>query len=357
MPSFTLSQISDHLSESGLPNTIEGDPELPIEAVNTLEDAQPGELSFLANPKYADQLGTTRASAVLLDNEVNLPKGPSAIRSADPYAGLCLAVVKVHGYRKHPRWSGTERADVAKSAEIGPGANIASNVTICHHVRIGKNVTLYPGAFIGQGCRLGDDVTLYPNVVIYDGCVLGDRVAVHACTVIGEDGLGYAPVGEKWTKIPQIGRVVLEDDVEIGANCSIDRATLGQTVIGAGTKFSNQVAVGHGTKFGPDCMVVAQVGVAGSTTIGRHVTLAGQVGVIGHTHIGDNATVGAKAGVRGVVEPGSTVLGVPAVPIADARRQMLLVQRLPEMRQQIKDLQAQVQALRDQIEPMTPDDG
>ncbi|MFQ5491647.1 MAG: UDP-3-O-(3-hydroxymyristoyl)glucosamine N-acyltransferase [Phycisphaerae bacterium] len=354
MQPITLGQISDHLSASGLPNTLEGDPDLAIQAVNTLEDAQPGELSFLANPKYAERLSTTRASALLLDRRVALPKGPSAIRSADPYAGLCMAVVKVHGYRQHPAWGGLDRADIADTAKIGPNANIAAGVTVCHHARIGKNVTLYPGVFVGQGCRVGDDVTLYPNVVVYDRCVLGDRVAIHACTVIGEDGLGYAPVGGKWTKIPQVGRVVVEDDVEIGANCSIDRATLGQTVIGNGTKFSNQVAIGHGTKVGPDCMVVAQVGVAGSTTLGRHVTLAGQAGIVGHAHIGDDATVGAKAGVRGDVEAGTTVLGTPAVPIADARRQMLMVQRLPEMRRQIKELQAQVRALCDRIERDDP---
>ena len=350
MGTVTLAELSENLAAGGLPNRVEGDRSLTLTAVSTLEDAGPGELSFLANPKYLDRLAETKASAVLVDRKVPVPDGVAAIRSDDPYAGLCLAIVKIHGYRKHPQWGSGERAHIAETASVGPGANIAPEVTIADQVRIGQNVTIYPGCYVGDRCVLGDDVTLYPNVVIYDDSILGNRVAIHAGTVIGEDGLGYAPVGEKWAKIPQAGRVIIENDVEIGANCTIDRATLGCTSIGSGSKFSNLIAVGHGTRIGSDCMLVALVGVAGSTTIGRHVTLAGQAGIVGHTTIGDNARVGAQAGVRADVEPGVTVLGTPATPIAEAKRQMLVIQRLPEMRRQLRDLEAEVTALRKLIE-------
>lgn len=347
MGSITLSELSEQLAAAGVPNTAEGDGQVVVHAVNTLEDAGPGEISFLANPRYRHRLAATKASAVLVDLQAEVPAGVSAIRSQDPYATLCHAIVIVHGYRKHPQWDLSQRANVGETARIGASPNIGPEVTIAEGVTIGDGATIYPGCFIGPGCVLGDKVTLYPNVVIYDGSILGHRVTIHAGTVIGEDGLGYAPVGDKWVKIPQVGQVAIADDVEIGANCTIDRATLGRTEIGSGTKFSNLIAIGHGTKIGQDCLLVAQVGVAGSTTVGKHVTVAGQAGIVGHLTIGDGATIGAQAGVKNNVEPGTTVLGSPAVPINDAKRQMLTAQRLPEMRQQLKNLAAEVQALRE----------
>jgi UDP-3-O-[3-hydroxymyristoyl] glucosamine N-acyltransferase len=344
--SIRLSELSEHLAASGLSNSVEGDREVVLSAVNTLEDAGPGEISFLANPKYHDRLATTQASAVLVDRHVEIPNGLAALRSDDPYAALCMTIVKVHGYRQHPQWGISERANIAASARVGAGANIGPDVHVADDVTIGANATIYPGCYIARGCVVGDEVTLYPNVVVYEDCILGNRVTIHAGSVIGEDGLGYAPVGENWHKIPQVGRVEIEDDVEIGASCTIDRATLGCTRIGAGTKFSNLIAIGHGAKIGPNCMVVAQVGVAGSTTVGKHVTMAGQAGIVGHVHIGDNAAIGAQAGVKNDVEPGTTVLGTPAVPITEAKRQMLIVQQLPQMRQRLKELEAEVKTLR-----------
>jgi UDP-3-O-[3-hydroxymyristoyl] glucosamine N-acyltransferase len=335
----------------GLENTVNGPEDLSIAAVNTLEDAVPGEISFLSNPRYRQKLAATKASAVLVDRTVELPEGVAGIRSDNPYAALCMTIIKVHGYRRHPRWRNA-RPVIAESAVIGENANIAHTVTIAENVAIGRNATIYPGCYIGDGCQLGDDVILYPNVVVYDYSVIGHRVAIHAGTVIGEDGLGYAPVGEKWAKIPQVGRVIVHDDVEIGANCAIDRATLGSTEIGSGGKFSNLVTVGHGTKVGSDAMIVAQVGIAGSAVVGRHVTMAGQAGIVGHVEIGDNATIGAQAGVKNDVAAGITVLGSPAGPITETKRQMLAIQRLPEMRKQMKDMQARMDQLARQIEEL-----
>jgi UDP-3-O-[3-hydroxymyristoyl] glucosamine N-acyltransferase len=257
-----------------------------------------------------------------------------------------MAVILIHGYRKHPQWGVSDQASVAKSAKVGSNANFAPGSVVAPDAVIGNNVTLYPGAFVGPGAVLGNDVTLYANVTVYDGCTLGDRVVVHSGSVVGEDGLGYAPVGKKWVKIPQAGNVVLEDDVEIGANCTIDRATLGTTRIGAGTKFSNLVAIGHGCQVGADCMFVAQVGLAGSVTVGKHVTIAGQAGVVGHLSIGDDAQISAQAGVVSPVEAGSIVLGAPAAPVAEARRRYATFQKLPELKARVRELEKELAELR-----------
>ena len=197
---------------------------------------------------------------------------------------------------------------------------------------------------------MGDGVTLFPNVVLYDGTRVGNRVTIHAGSVVGQDGLGYAPIDGKWLKIPQVGRTVIEDDVEIGACCALDRATLGETRIGRGTKFSDMVVIGHGTKVGEHCMFVAQVGVAGSTKIGHHVTLAGQVGVSGHLTIGDNVRVGAKSGVHSNIDAGAEYMGSPAVESSAFKRQASVAHRLPELKKRVRDLETEVAELRKCIE-------
>ena len=343
-----LSLLCDVLRESGLTAEMEGTDCL-ITGVNTLEDAAESEISFLANAKYAQALQHTKASAVLAAEGVTVPERVSTIRCGDPYAAVTVAISKIHGHRKHPQWGISDRATIDSSAKIGKNANIAGGVTIGRDVVIGDNCTMYPGVYVGDDVRIGNDCTLYPNVVVYERCELGDRVAIHSGSVIGEDGLGYAPVGETWLKIPQVGRAVLGDDIEIGANCSIDRATLGQTEIGSGTKFGNLVLIGHGTKVGPNCLFVGLVGVGGSATIGRHVTLAGQVGVGGHLSIGDEARVGGKAGVMGNVAAGTEVLGAPAIPIATARRSFAAIQKLPEWIKRIKDLEREVAELKKKL--------
>ncbi len=345
----TLEELSRYLEEQGLSCQIEGDGDIEIRAANTLEDARAGEISFLANRRYTKYLGETQASAVVIDRHQEPPDGLTVLRCKEPYAAIALLIVKLHGYRRHPQVGIDPRAVLHPSARIGADANIQHNVTITEDVVIGDRATIYPGCYIGPGCRIGDDLVLMPNVVIYDGCVLGDRVTIHAGTVLANDGLGYAPVGEGWHKIPQAGIVEIGDDVEIGSNCSIDRATLGKTVISAGTKMSNLIAIGHGTKVGENCMLVAQSGVAGSVTLGKHVTLAGQVGVVGHITIGDGATVGAKAGVTGDVRQGDTVLGQPAIPIRQKRREIAILGKLPGMWNQLKNLPKRVRALESQL--------
>lgn len=343
-----LSELCAILGAHGFASRVDG-ADCAVTAVNTLEEAGPGELTFLSNPKYLPQLDETRAAAVVLGEDVPLPAGLSAIRTRDPYAAVTAAIVVLHGHRVHPQWGLSDRAGIHPTAKIGTEANIASGVTIAAHVVIGDRCTLYPGCYIGDRATIGHDCILYPNVVIYDDSQLGNRVTIHAGSVIGEDGLGYAPVANRWVKIPQIGRAVLHDDVEIGANCTIDRATLGRTEIGAGTKFGNVVVIGHGSKVGPDCLFVGLVGLAGSVNVGRHVTLAGQVGVAGHLTIGDNVRAGGQAGITGNVPADTEVLGSPAVPIAEAKRSMMSVLKLPKWIERIRMLEKEMAELKNRL--------
>jgi len=345
VPELSLAELIGVLAKRGMPCALEGDPAIVVGAVNTLADAGAGELSFLANRKYQKQLATTRASAVLVPLDVPPNGGSAKLRCVDPYAAVAVAVDAIHGPRRTSRWSRRNSSGISPQAVIGPGANIAPGVSIEDEVIIGARATLYPGCFVGRGARIGDDVTLFPNVVIYDRCTLGNRVTIHAGTVVGEDGLGYAPVDGKWVKIPQAGTVEIGDDVEIGSLCAIDRATVGVTRIGRGTKLSNLVAVGHGVRIGEDCMIVAQVGLAGSVRVGDRVTMGGQVGVTGHVTIGNGAQIAGKSGIIGDVAAGQKVMGIPAIPIADARKRMALVERLPLLRSQVRKMQAEIDRL------------
>lgn len=348
MAELLLSQLAGLFTQHGFRARVEG-ADRTVRAVNTLERAGEGELTFLSNPKYVAAVRTTKASAIIARDGVEVPDHLATIRCHDPYAGVTIAIIALHGHRRHPQWGTSAAARIAPSAQIGRNANIADGVTIAADVRIGDDCTIYPGCYIGDRAVIGHCCTLYPNVVIYDDSLLGDRVTIHAGSVIGQDGLGYAPQGETWIKIPQVGRTVLGNDVEIGANCAIDRATLGETSIGDGTKFGNCIVIGHGTRIGPNCMFVGLVGVAGSATIGRHVTLAGQVGVAGHIQIGDNVQVGAQAGIAGSIEANAKLLGTPAVRVDEARRSMIAVQKLPDWLKRVKELEAEVQRLREEM--------
>ncbi|MCG3138276.1 MAG: UDP-3-O-acylglucosamine N-acyltransferase [Phycisphaerae bacterium] len=345
----TLRQLSEHLAQQGMACQIEGTDDLPITAVNTLESAGPTEISFLANPRYERLMAETKAGAVIVNKKYEAPRTMRLVRTKDPYAALMASIVYIHGHRQHPQWGIHPQAIVSMTAQLGARANIGPGVTIESDVVIGDDAVIYPGCYIASGCRIGQRVLLYPNVIIYDFSQIGNEVTIHAGTVIGEDGLGYAPVQEQWFKIPQVGRVIIEDQVEIGANCTIDRATLGTTVIGRGSKFSNLIAIGHGTRVGENAMFVAQVGLAGSVQVGKNVQMGGQAGVVGHISIGDHAIIGAKAGVINDVPANEFVLGAPAIKGNDAKRVFMLTHKLPEMKQKIKVLEAEINALRAQM--------
>jgi UDP-3-O-[3-hydroxymyristoyl] glucosamine N-acyltransferase len=351
----TLAELCRALEQYGMKPVLRGAADRVIARVATLEDAADGDISFLSNPRYEKLLQTTRASAVVCRPGVPAPDALDLVQVEDPYAAITVFIVKLHGYREHRRVPPDPACtSLHPSAQIGPNATIHPTAAIDADVVIGKNAVIYPGCYVGPRCRIGDDVLLYPNVVLYEETQVGNRVTIHANTVIGEDGLGYAPVNGQWVKIPQIGHVVIEDDVEIGASCAIDRATLGRTRIGRGTKFSNLIAIGHGTQVGEHCLFVAQVGVAGSVTVGHHVTMAGQAGIVGHIRIGDGATVGAKAGVTNNVPDGETVLGAPAIPLHDMKRQVACLVRLPELTKKVKAMEKTLAELRARLGETAP---
>jgi UDP-3-O-[3-hydroxymyristoyl] glucosamine N-acyltransferase len=231
------------------------------------------------------------------------------------------------------------RASISESAKLGADCHIHDFATIADDAEIGDRCIRYPCAYIGERVRIGQDCIVFPNVAIYEDCRIGDRVIINANSTIGVDGFGYATHEGTHHKIPQVGSVVIEDDVEIGSCCGIERGTLDDTVIGRGSKLGDLVTIGHGTKVGPHCLLVAQVGIAGSTTLGHHCVIGGQVGIVGHITIGNCVTVGAQAGVVNNIPDGETVLGAPAIDANQARRAYTLLQYLPQMRQEIRNLQ------------------
>jgi UDP-3-O-[3-hydroxymyristoyl] glucosamine N-acyltransferase len=320
---LTLKELADRIGAEPT-----GDLSVIIESASTLEDAKPGQISFLANPKYAKQLESTGASAVIVSPKVSVERQQiNILRAKDPYYAFAQAVVALHGYRVHPYQGIHPKAHVEPTATVGEGT------------------VIYPGVYVGPRARIGHDCILYPNVVVYDDCVLGDRVTVHANTSIGPDGYGYATHQGVHHKIPQTGNVVIGDDVEIGSNCSIDRAALGSTVIGRGSKLNDSIAIGHGTTIGEYCLIVSQVGIAGSVAVGHHVTMAGQVGVAGHLTIGDNVTIAAQSGILNDVPDQSVMLGSPAMPLMHARRTYAIFRNLPELQDRVKKLEGLVEEL------------
>ncbi|MBI9018739.1 MAG: UDP-3-O-(3-hydroxymyristoyl)glucosamine N-acyltransferase [Phycisphaerae bacterium] len=333
----TVGQLAKHVG-----GTVIGDADLVITGAATLSDAGKGDVSFLSNPKYIKQLQTTQADVIIVANDVEV-EGKTLIRCKDPYYGFTRAVVLLHGYREHESVGVSPRASVAEDAIIGKNVDIHDFVVVSSGAEIGENTRIYPHCIVGPGTKIGRDCLIFPNVTIYDGCKIGDRVTIHAGTVIGQDGFGYATHAGIHHKIPQIGGVVIEDDVEMGAGCAIDRGTLGNTVVGKGTKLSNLVTIGHNSQVGQHCLLVAQVGIAGSTTIGNYCVFGGQSGVIGHITLGNGCQVAAQSGVTNHLKDGAMVAGMPAMPINKAKRSMMSLQYLPEIRKKLRELDKAMQ--------------
>ena len=339
MPTKTLGELAEYLG-----GRICGDPNVVIKSASTLGRARDGDISFLVNRKYQKQLRTTKASAVIVGKETADTSVPLLI-AEDPYYAFMQIMVLLHGHRKHKKVGISQRASISDSAKVGVDCHIHDFATIADEARIGDGCIIYPGVYIGQGVQIGNDSIIYPNTTIYDGCRIGNRVIINANTTIGEDGFGYASYKGVHHKIPQIGGVIIEDDVEIGACCGIERGTLGDTVIGQGSKLGDLVTIGHGTKIGQHCFIVAQVGIAGSTTLGHHCLVAGQAGIVGHINIGNNVTIAAQAGVVNNIPDGQLVLGAPAIEANQGKRAYSMIQYLPEMRQSIRSLQNQLEQI------------
>lgn len=339
MAGRTLEELAKHVG-----GRVKGDAGTVIEAVSTIDKAGTGEITFLANKKYEPQLKTTRASAVIVAKEVETDA--AMLITEDPYYAFMQIVVLIYGHRKHKDTGISKQASISGTATIGKNCNIYDFATIGDNVIMGKNCVVYPGVFIGSDVTIGDDCIFYPNAVIYNGCQIGSRVIVQPNATIGEDGYGFATHEGIHHKIPQIGIVILEDDVEIGAGSAIERAALGETIIKQGAKIGDNVTIGHGTVVGPHCLLVPQVGIAGSVTLGHHCVLGGQVGVAGHLKIGDMVQIGAQSGITNNIPDGKIVLGSPAIDAGQTRRIYVTMPHLPEMRKKIQTLEKQLDELK-----------
>lgn len=343
----SLNEIALHLG-----GRVAGDGETLIGGLATLDDAGEGQLTFLANPKYASKVATTRASAVLLPEGAEA-HGHNAIYHANPYLAFAKLLTLFY-VQSTPAAGVMPGAQVAEGVRMGTGCTIHPGAAVAAGAVLGDRVVLHSGAVLYPGVTLGDDVTLHANVSVRSGCRIGNRVTIHDGTVIGSDGFGYAPDGRNWYKIPQIGIVIIEDDVEIGSNTVIDRAALEVTRIRRGTKIDNLVQIAHNCTIGEDCMIVSQVGISGSTQVGNHVIMGGQVGVAGHLKIGDNVMLGAKSGVPGNVAANQTLSGTPCIPHRDWLKASGVFPKLPEMKKNVNSLEKRVTELEALIARLLP---
>jgi UDP-3-O-[3-hydroxymyristoyl] glucosamine N-acyltransferase len=316
---------------------------IAVQGIASIEDAEPGEITFLSNSRYAKFLPETKAAAVIVPRGLTPPPGVRLLEVDDAY----LAFVRILGL-----FDSRSRGDVAQgihpSAVIAPDATLGENVSVgpCavigRSVTVGKDTVIGPGSVVMSGSRIGSGCLFYPNVTIMDGCSVGDRVIIHAGAVIGSDGFGFAPEGRTLRKIPQIGRVRIEDDVEIGACTCIDRAAFGETVIARGAKLDNLIQVAHNVKIGYSTVIASQTGISGSTTIGTGVKIGGQAGFAGHLTVGDGASVGAQGGVTKDVPPGEIVSGYPAKNHQQAMRLEAALRRLPDLLKTVKQQEQRI---------------
>jgi UDP-3-O-[3-hydroxymyristoyl] glucosamine N-acyltransferase len=328
-----------------------GNPSSLITGVNGLAEAGPTEISFYANSRYRNRLATTRAAAVLVDAEPSAKHrdGISWVRVKNPH----LAFAKVARLFAPPRSLAPgvrPGAHVHPQARVHPEATVMSGCTVERGATLGPRSLLFPGVFVGEEAKIGEDCILYPNVTIREGCVIGSRVILHASCVIGDDGFGFAfdPEVPEHYKVPQLGIVRIEDDVEVGACACIDRATVGETVIGRGTKIDNLVQVAHNVKIGPLTLICGQAGVSGSVEIGTGVVLAGQVGIVGHIRVGNLAKVGAQAGVAHDVEDGATLSGSPAIDHRSWLKNSAAFAQLASLMKEVRQLRKEIEQLRRQ---------
>jgi UDP-3-O-[3-hydroxymyristoyl] glucosamine N-acyltransferase len=344
---FTAQQIADFLG-----GEVEGNASIKVSDFSKIEEGKPGTLSFLSNPKYSQFIYDSQASIILVNKDFQPEREvPSTlIRVDDAYQSLARLLSMVD--QAKPRKTGISTlAYISSSAIIGEDAYIAPFVYIGEQVTIGKNASLHPHSCVEDGAKLGDNVTLFSGVKIYYNCVIGNNCTLHSGSVIGSDGFGFAPSEDgSYKKIPQMGNVVLEDNIEIGANTVVDRATLGSTFIRQGVKIDNLVQIAHNVEVGMNTVIAAQTGISGSTKLGKQCVLAGQVGIAGHLHIADNTIFGAQTGVPNSVKiPNQTLQGYPAVPVMTFHRASVVYKNLPELQKTVYALQKKIQELENRI--------
>ncbi|MEG1573793.1 MAG: UDP-3-O-(3-hydroxymyristoyl)glucosamine N-acyltransferase [Bacteroidales bacterium] len=339
---FSVEQIASFLR-----GEIVGDASAKINNLSKIEEGKSGSLTFLANSKYAHFIYSTEASAILVRRDFTPEQEIKAtlIKVDDPYSCLALLLNMVDQAR--PQKKGIDKdVHIAASAKLSESVYIGSFTYVGDNAEIGENTKIYPQVYIGDNVKVGKNCIIYPGVCIYHDCIIGNNVIIHSGAVIGADGFGFAPQNGGYVKIAQIGNVIIEDNVELGANTTVDRATMGSTVIHRGSKLDNLIQIAHNVEVGENTVMAAQVGIAGSTKVGNNCMLGGQVGLAGHITISDSVNIGAQAGVPNNIASGSNVLGTPAIPVKDFARQVVLLKRLPDMNDTVKRLQKEIDELK-----------
>lgn len=334
---FTAEQIAGLLN-----GKVEGNPDIAVSQLAKIEEGNPASLSFLSNPKYEHYLYTTQSGIVIVNEDLVLQKEVTAtlIRVQNAYAAFSELLKIYHTYRTE-RSGRDEQIYIDPTAQIGEGGYIGAFAYISKGAQIGNNVKIYPRVYIGDNVKVGDNTILYPGATIYYDCEVGENAIIHAGAIIGSDGFGFAPKEDgTYDKIPQIGNVVIEDNVEIGANTVIDRATMGSTVIRNGVKLDNLIQIAHNVEVGENTVMAAQTGISGSAKIGKHVVLGGQVGVAGHLHIADGTQVQAQSGVnRTIIEKNKKWGGTPIIGYTSQLRSQVLYTKLPDLERRIQELE------------------
>jgi UDP-3-O-[3-hydroxymyristoyl] glucosamine N-acyltransferase len=342
MSTRTLAELALELG-----GTVLGDDSVMIRGVAGIREAQSGDVTFLANSRYEGYLAETRATAVICDRQPR--QAPVPLLQVDhPYLAFQLAVRLFRPELYQPLAGVHPTAVVSPAAHVGEGASIGPHCTVEPGARVGAGAVLMAGCYVGVQASIGEKSLLYPHVVVREECVVGERCILHSGAIIGADGFGFAFDAGRYHKVPQVGNVVLGDDVEVGANTTIDRATTESTRIGDGTKIDNLVQIGHNVVIGKHCIIVAQVGISGSTELADYVTVGGQAGIIGHVKLGKGVQVGGQSGVTKSVEPNTTVFGTPASPLPLVKRINAYLQRLPLLFDRTKTLESRVQKLEEQ---------
>lgn len=346
---FTALQIATLLK-----GKLVGEPEAKINQVAKIEEAKAGSLSFVANPKYEEYLYSTDASIIIIneDYELKQPVKATLIRVKDAYSSFAYLLEKYNEIQSNAGKKGIEQPSyISKSASIGKNVYVGSFTYIGDNVLIGDHVKIYPGCYIGDNVVINEETKLFASVKIYDDCSVGARVTIHSGTVIGGDGFGFAPQKDgSFKKVPQIGNVIIEDDVEIGANTTIDRATMGSTIIKKGVKLDNLIQIAHNVEIGENTVIAAQSGISGSTKIGKHNMIGGQVGVVGHIHTANGTKVGAQSGItKSISTPNTSVNETPAFDYKASLKSQAIFRNLPDLQKRILELEQQLAALKNQI--------
>ncbi len=327
---------------------VDGNADAEISGIAKIEEAKSGDITFLANPKYEKYVATTKASAVIVSEDFRTDRTDLVLlRARDPYVAFVFALKKMMLPPEQLPVGVHPSAHISPKAKVGKDVRIGAFASVLDNAKIGDRATVSHGAVIGEGAEVGEDALIYPNVTVYQGCKIGKRVTIHSGTVIGSDGFGFAQKRDgTYEKIPQLGIVSIEDDVEIGSNCSVDRATLGETKICRGVKIDNLVQIAHNVVIGENTVIAAQTGISGSTKIGKNCIIAGQVGFVGHLEIADNTTVAAQAGVsKSIKDPGKIYWGTPAKEMRESKRIEGALRMLPKIIEEFTALQQKVETL------------